>query len=151
MLFHSNPQNSLSERKRRRRVSNAVSQSTAGSWELRNGRLDAIFKRMLLPETEDNDTESADEAFATKVVITPASAPISRSQIVIDVASRMYRNRVTYFTPTLTFRAMIPNDSEVFRVVKGGSVKRLKKLLSSGAASLGDCDEKGRSLLNVCL
>ena len=106
---------------------------------------------MLLPETEDNDTESADEAFATKVVITPASAPISRSQIVIDVASRMYRNRVTYFTPTLTFRAMIPNDSEVFRVVKGGSVKRLKKLLSSGAASLGDCDEKGRSLLNVCL
>ena len=104
---------------------------------------------MLVADNEDCDTESANEAFAAKVVVTPTSTIVSNVQIIIDLASRTCQNRTVYFTPTLTFHAMIPDDSEVFRVVQGGSVKRLKKLLSSGAASLGDCDPEGRSLLNV--
>ena len=106
---------------------------------------------MLLPDAEDQDTETADEAFAAKLLITPTSASVPNFQIIVDIASRAYQNRTVCFTPTLTFRAMIPSDSEVFRVVEGGSTKRLQKLLSSGAASLGDCDSMGRSLLNVSL
>jgi len=106
---------------------------------------------MLHPDAEDQDTESADEAFAAKLLITPMSAPISNFQIVIDVASKTYHDRTIYLTPTLTFRAIVPDDSEVFRVVEGGSVGKLKRLLSSGAASLEDCDSMGRSLLNVSL
>ena len=106
---------------------------------------------MLLPDIEEQDTESFDEEFAAKVLVTPTSASLSSYQIVIDFASRINQNRTICFTPTLTIRAMVPSDSEVFRVVKGGSVRKLKKLLQSGAASLGDCDPDGRSLLNVGL
>ena len=102
-----------------------------------------------MADKEDGNTESADEAFAAKVVITPTTTTLSNFQIIIDLASRTFQNGTAHLTPTLTFRAMIPDDSEVFRVVRGGSVKKLKKLLSSGAASLGDCDSEGRSLLNV--
>ena len=102
-----------------------------------------------MADEEDCNTESADEAFAAKVVVTPTTTTLSTFQIIIDLASRTCQNRTVYFTPTLTFRAMIPDASEVFRVVQRGSVKKLKKLLSSGAASLGDCDSQGRSLLNV--
>lgn len=68
-----------------------------------------------------------------------------------SISLQAYQNRTICFTPILTFCAIVPNDSKVFRVVEGGSVKRLKKLLSSGEASLGDCDPLGRSLLNVSL
>lgn len=124
-------------------------QSIVRSWTLQHSRLDAIFRTMLLPDAEDQDIESSDEAFAARLLITPASAPSSNIQIVIDLASKTHYDRAIYFTPTITFRAMVPDDSEVFRVVEGGSVKKLKKLISSGRASLGDCDSMGRSLLNV--
>ena len=126
-------------------------QNIVRSWILQHGRFDAIFRTMLLPDAEDQDTEIANEAFAAKLLITPTSASASNIQVIVDIASRAYQNRTVCFTPMLTFRAMIPSDSEVFHVVKGGSVTKLKKLLSSGAASLGDCDSMGRSLLNVSL
>ena len=134
---------------RQRRVPSVNLQTNLRSWTLVNGRLDAIFRTTVLPDAEDQDTESAEEAFAAKLLITPISGPISNFQIVIDVASKTYHDRTIYFTPMLTFRAVIPDDSEVFLVVRGGSVRKLKKLLDSGTASLGDCDSKGRSLLNV--
>ena len=103
---------------------------------------------MLLQETEDQSKENA-ETLAAKLIITPTAAQLSKFKIIIDIASREYQNHAIYFTPTLTFHATIPDDSEVFRIVKSGSVQKLKKLLSTGAASLGDCDSMGRSLLNV--
>ena len=132
-------------------ASNANSPNIVRSWTLQHGRFDAIFRTMLLPDAEDQDTEIANEAFTAKLLITPTSASVPNFQVIVDIASRAYQNRTVCFTPTLTFRAMIPSDSEVFRVVEGGSTKRLQKLLSSGAASLGDCDSMGRSLLNVSL
>ena len=106
---------------------------------------------MRLPDGEYRNRESADEAFAAKLLITPVSALQSKFKIVIDLASEIYRDPTIYLTPTLTLRAIIPEYSKVFHVVKGGSVRKLKKLLNSGAASLGDCDPMGRSLLNVSL
>ena len=106
---------------------------------------------MILPDAEDQATESAAEAFAAKLLITPVSASSSRSQIVIDVASKTYHDRTIFLTPMLTFRAIVPDDSEVFRVVENGSVRKLRKLLNNGKASLGDCDSMGRSLLNVSI
>jgi hypothetical protein len=44
---------------------------------------------------------------------------------------------------------MIPNNSEVFKIVGSGEVKELIELLEKGTASLTDRDEEGRSLLNV--
>jgi hypothetical protein len=44
---------------------------------------------------------------------------------------------------------MVPNDSEVFKIVNAGDVKALKKALAMKIASLTDRDEDGRSLLSV--
>ena len=126
-------------------------QSTVRSWTLRHGRLDATCRTMLLSDAEERDAESADEAFAAKLLITPVWASSSRYQIVVDVASRTYKDCTMFFPPTLTFRAMIPDDSKIFRVVRGGSVRKLQKLIESGEGSLRDCDPMGRSLLNVSL
>jgi hypothetical protein len=49
----------------------------------------------------------------------------------------------------LTYQAMVPNDSEVFKIVNAGDVKALKKALAMKIASLTDRDEDGRSLLSV--
>ena len=115
------------------------------------GRLDASFKTTLFPFAEDRVSETADEAFAAKILLTPISTSVSNLQIVIDIASRTFQDRTVYLTPTLTFRAMVADDSAVLRVVSRGSVKKLRILLSSGAASLGDCDSMGRSLLHVSI
>lgn len=134
---------------RQSRVHSLNLQSIGGSWTLQHSRLGAIFRTLLLPDAEDQDTEVTHEAFTARLFITPVSAPSPSFQIVIDLASKTHQDRAIYFTPTLTFRAMVPDDSEVFRVVEGGSIKKLKRLINSGRASLGDCDSMGRSLLNV--
>lgn len=51
--------------------------------------------------------------------------------------------------PVVSFHAIIPNDSEVFDVVRHGDVDGLQRLLEVGNASLTDCDEDGHSLLWV--
>jgi len=49
----------------------------------------------------------------------------------------------------LTYQAMVPNDSEVFKIVDAGDVEALKKAFVMKTASLTDRDEDGRSLLSV--
>ncbi|KAM0800742.1 hypothetical protein BDR22DRAFT_232300 [Usnea florida] len=150
-LFSDSPLNRPLANLRGRKAPISHIQDIVRSWALRHGILNASFKTMLLQEIEDCDTKGAGEAFAAKIVVTPTSTIGSKFQIIVDLASKTYQNRTVHFTPTLTFRAMISGDSEVFRVVQRGSVRKLKKLLSSGAASLGDCDPAGRSLLNYAL
>ena len=138
----------LTKNSRQRRTPTVNLQNIIRDWTLGHARLAAVFRTMLLSDTEYQDTESV-ETFAAKLIVTPTWAQPSKFQIILDIASREYQDRTVSFTPTLIFRAMIPDDSEVFRVVEGGSVRKLKRLLSTGAASLGDCDPEGRSLLNV--
>jgi hypothetical protein len=46
---------------------------------------------------------------------------------------------------------MVPNDSEVFKIIDAGDVEALKKALAMKTASLTDRDENGRSLLSVSI
>lgn len=52
--------------------------------------------------------------------------------------------------PTVSFSAILPNGSEVFRKVKNGDLDGLRQMLAEGTASLSDCNERGNSLLTVC-
>jgi hypothetical protein len=52
--------------------------------------------------------------------------------------------------PTVSFSAMLPNASEVFRKVATGDLDGLRQMLTEGTASLSDCDELGNFLLVVC-
>ena len=55
------------------------------------------------------------------------------------------------FLPTISFHAVIPDDSKVFQFVREGNLEGLVGLLKDGLASLTDCDTQGRSLLWVKL
>ncbi|KAF8528325.1 ankyrin repeat-containing domain protein [Trichophaea hybrida] len=49
--------------------------------------------------------------------------------------------------PTISFSAVLPENSEVFNLAKTGDLDGLVRLFSEGKASLSDCDTSGRSLL----
>lgn len=55
------------------------------------------------------------------------------------------------FLPTLSFHAVIPDDSKVFQIIKRGDLDGLCRMLQDRLASLTDCDTQGRSLLWVSL
>ena len=51
--------------------------------------------------------------------------------------------------PNVTAYNRVPSSAEVFRVVDYDDLESLQRLLACGSASLWDCDEMGRSLLQV--
>lgn len=51
--------------------------------------------------------------------------------------------------PMLSVHVMIPDNSEIFRLIKNDDLQGVVKLMEQGRASLRDCDMKGRSLLSV--
>lgn len=51
--------------------------------------------------------------------------------------------------PMLSVHFMIPDNSEIFRLIRNDNLKGIVGLLEQGRASLRDCDTKGRSLLSV--
>jgi hypothetical protein len=96
------------------------------------------------PNISDEDTiESTHEAFAARLAIVPSRNIASSFRVVFDFTPHLNPSA------TITYQAMIPNDSEVFRIIRSGQVKELVKALSKGTARLTDRDEEGRSLLNV--
>jgi hypothetical protein len=70
---------------------------------------------------------------------------MSPLRVVVDLAPRFDP------TATITYQAMIPNDSVVFRIAHSGRVTDLIELFEKGTAFLTDRDEQGRSLLSVSL
>lgn len=104
-------------------------------WQTVNGSLPII--------TNEPTTKSLDKAWAAKVVLVPRRKRASAFRVVFD------------FTPRLdplakvTYQAIVPNDSEVFRLVRENRVKELIEALKKGTAHLTDRNEKGRSLLSV--
>ena len=53
--------------------------------------------------------------------------------------------------PALSISALLPDDSEVFRLIEEGDLNGLKRSLSLREAFLNDRDLEGRSLLNVSI
>jgi hypothetical protein len=49
----------------------------------------------------------------------------------------------------ITCQRMVPNDSNVFRIVESGDAEALTRAIREGTASLEDRDEQGRPLLYV--
>lgn len=92
--------------------------------------------------------EREEEAFEGIVTFLPTTST-SRTMITASFVQNVAKGRHYALPPTISFHAMIPDDSEVFRVCEKGELRELISLLNDGSASLTDCDTKGRSLLNV--
>lgn len=107
---------------------------------------------ILTRATSHNDITdiSADEtsgSFDVSVIYVPRSP--SKAHIAFALSQRTFFEGCSLKTPVLAVSAMIPDDSEVFRVIKNGELDRLMKMLTLRQASLTDRDTKGRCLLNV--
>lgn len=116
------------------------------AWVTPYGRVQSSFWAVSKdpdPKTRGDATRTANETVAARLAIIPSSVMASPLRVVFDFIPRLYPSA------TITYQAIIPNDSEVFKVVAFGEVKRLLELLEDHAASLTDHDEDGRSLLNV--
>ena len=116
------------------------------AWITPHGRVQASFWTVSNDsnaKTRGDATRTADKTVAARLAIAPNSIGTSPFRVVFDFAPHLDPSA------TITYQAMIPNDSEVFRIAGSGEVKELIELLKKGTASITDRDEEGRSLLNV--
>ena len=98
----------------------------------------------------DNTDISADEtseSFDVSVIYVPRNP--SKAYVAFALSQRTFLEGCSFRNPVLSVSAMIPDHSEVFRVVKNGELDRLMKMLTLRQAPLTDRDTKGRCLLNV--
>jgi hypothetical protein len=94
-------------------------------------------------ESSEAAGRSGNKVIAARLAFLPRIVGQSLFRVVFDVSP--------YLDPsaTITYQAMIPNDSKVFKIAESGKVEDLIGLLKNGDASLTDRDEEGRSILNV--
>lgn len=57
----------------------------------------------------------------------------------------------TFLPPVVFAYRIIPNDSQVFEVVKQDDLQSLREFIENGTVTTRDCDEENRSLLHVSL
>jgi hypothetical protein len=86
--------------------------------------------------------------FAAKVEFLPNSL-VYPAKVATYFRQSIQHNGFRSIHPIISVHMIVPKDSEVFECVKEGDLHGLLQLLKDGKASLRDCDEKGRSLLNV--
>ncbi|KAL9118919.1 MAG: hypothetical protein Q9187_004526 [Circinaria calcarea] len=77
---------------------------------------------------------------------------LSRSDYRNSMMSLSFQQKITYQgsylrKPTIFFSAIVPEDSEVFSLVKKDALDDLLRLFAEGAAKYTDRDPEGRSLL----
>ncbi|KAH8593914.1 hypothetical protein B0O99DRAFT_193320 [Bisporella sp. PMI_857] len=117
--------------------------------QTRYARLDISFwdvssKLYWSIDNQYNDTPN-DSEIAARLSITPNQPVESPVRIVLDFLP------LHHPLARITYQAMRPNDSEVFKIAKSGCINWLIEAIQQGTASLTDRDEEGRSLLNYAM
>lgn len=116
--------------------------------------LSILVRHRRLRKQIEEQVDQENAIFTGTLTITPTSQEVVRKQSLRLTAS--LQQKVQYegyysLKPTLSFSAVLPVNSEVFKMAKDGNVEGLMKLLQDGEASLSDCDTAGRQLLHVSL
>ncbi len=113
-----------------------------------------VKKRKLFQDAERDDilTDEFDreivDVFEGTINLIPAS-DFSRTKISTSFLQKSTVNGYMSLKPTLSFTAIIPDDSEIFTLTRRGDLQGIIDHVQQGHASLTDCDTKGRTLLNV--
>lgn len=92
------------------------------------------------------DVDDKNRAVKTKYLPSANLARITfftRSRTKSTVCVNLEFNPLWGLPMKLTYQAMVPNNSEVFKIVDAGDVEALKKALATKRASLTDRDENG--------
>jgi hypothetical protein len=72
------------------------------------------------------------------------------SPIAIHFGETTIDSAVSFINPVVSAYRIVPDDSEVFRVVANDNLEGFRTLLAEGEATIRDCDERGATLLHVC-
>ena len=132
-----------------RRLFKSASKATyrCGTWRTTYGRVLATFCQI----QTSSEHRSVDEelppqsSIVSKIAIHTTGNGLRPVRIVLDLDPRLDPSAM------ITYQAMIPNDSEIFNIMKFGELEDLLEALEAKTASLTDRDEEGRSLLNVSI
>jgi hypothetical protein len=112
-----------------------------------HGRVDTSFwtvsDNFRVSGADKNTSAITDRSFGARVAIVPDYSKSSPFRVVFDFTPYLDPK------PKITYQAMIPNYSEIFRLIKSGQLEEFIKALDQGTASLTDRDEQGRTLLSV--
>lgn len=74
---------------------------------------------------------------------------VSKVKLSASFLQKWTENGCFSLKPTLSFCAIIPDDSRIFTLTSEGNLKGMINHIRQGHASLTDCDSRGRTLLNV--
>ncbi|KAL0256667.1 hypothetical protein SLS55_009063 [Diplodia seriata] len=77
----------------------------------------------------------------------------SRPEIRMKISACFYQRMLSegsylIIPPMLSVHVIVPDDSDIFKLIKNDDLRGVVELLEQGRASLRDCDTKGRSLLS---
>jgi hypothetical protein len=96
----------------------------------------------------DEEADSGFVHFAAKIEFIPKQASLP-AKILARFEQSFESFGFNMINPTIMLYTIIPDDSEVFRVIKDGDLRGLVTLLEERKASVRDCNASGRSLLSV--
>ena len=124
--------------------------SRHSSWNTPYGRIHAtVYVYMVDSDEQATDADLAnmiEQTSSTRVAVVPTITGVPSSYMVFEFIST---GASIDLPVNLTYSPMIPNDSDIFTIIRDGEVHQLIKAFEEGHASLNDRDEQGRSLLNV--
>jgi hypothetical protein len=133
----------LSLLKRRKSQSHTFIISSVG----KGGRID-VCTRTCNSNLNTDENDLVEQLFL-EITITPPSDTFLIPQTVFRLSRETSRYRSTLLTPIISFRRIRPDSDDIFQIARYGTSEDLQRALSSGKASLSDCDTEGRSLMNV--
>ena len=114
-----------------------------------------VKKKRLLKSTEaHNDlvnqetNQQVENIFEGTISLIPEEN-VSKVKISASFLQKWTENGYFSLKPTLSFCAVIPDDSRIFTLTSEGDLNGMIHHIQQGHGSLTDCDSKGRSLLNV--
>ncbi|KAE9380968.1 hypothetical protein N431DRAFT_137126 [Stipitochalara longipes BDJ] len=115
------------------------------AWQTQHGRMELSFwsARTDVDENKAEKTKYFTSTDLARITL------FTRSRMKRTVCVNLDFNPRWDLPMKLTYQAMVPNDSEVFKIVEAGDVEALERVLDMKTASLTDRDEDGRSLLSM--
>jgi hypothetical protein len=85
----------------------------------------------------------------SRITITPPATSPSAMQVIFLSTSQTCGHFSTLITPTISFRNIRSENATIFKIARAGTARALEMAFARGEGSLSDCDQGGRSLLNV--
>ncbi|KAF8250895.1 ankyrin [Wilcoxina mikolae CBS 423.85] len=119
-----------------------------------NQTISLLVKSHRRRKNDSDEDGIREEVFSGKVTVMPAYAIPSGGRgirILASLQQKVARKGVFSLKPTLTFSAVIPDNSEIFQMAASGDLEGLVKLFMEGKASLTDCNVEGRTLLTYAV